>query len=450
MSIIVLDYAGPPLWGSYAEIHPMLKKVWESLKIPSVKVWFPHPVIDPVDFKKIMEAQTLIFPIGIYHVDALLTLENFRKKGFKGRAVIMCSGAGLQGHLYLKSRVKALRTCDLLVVNSPREKKLLESQLGKALKIISIPLPVDEGTFSPPKLKQKTALMKELGLSPKHKYLIYAGRISAQKNLLSLFSVFAQFKSYDPNWKLLILGGVDDVGLPHMKNQNSLRYIHEIGFWIQKLDLGDDVQFCGHVSQDILARYMKASDALINLTLHNCEDFGYAVAQAISSSLPSIVTKWGGGDYFVSQGWAQGVTVHATSNGPRIAYDEALKQLLNLNNSSCKSADHAFSVKSVSRIWKSVLVNKQQESLPIKFSDSSVWRKSKLPLSFEESLGLEEHSIIYGAKRIKARSWYLHPQWLEKDKHLLDPISFVRNVSDLSDEMLKEYGILLPKLLKND
>lgn len=446
---VVLDFAGPPLWPSHQEIQPVLRAVWKKLGIPVIKTWFPNPVFTENELETIARAQDLILPLGSFHVDSLSTIKKLREAGFTGRLVCMCAGDGFRGQAYLRSRMDTFRSDDVLIANSPAEKKLLEWQIGKELRIEAIPLPVDIQKFSPAKNRGK--LRAAFGFKSNQKCLVYAGRISAQKNVISLVTVFKELLKQDSTWQLLICGPVDDIGVPHIENENRVRYVEELMFWISEMKLKDKVQFLGQLSQEELANLFKAADAFATCTLHASEDFGYALAQAVCSGLPAVTTRWGGGSWFVDENLAKGIDVILTpKNSVKIDFQQATSLFAGNPKPAVLRTQRLLSVESVAKCWKQILSSKNKSvQKTVRFTGPR-FQSGRITAGSQKNY--RKLCEVYGARERSSQTYYWNPLWLPQHKHLFDPISFRRNFPEVKGasttselKRLVQYGLVIAK-----
>lgn len=155
--------------------------------------------------------------------------------------------------------------CDLLMIPYPGLEKELYNR-GIATPKRTIQLGVDSKRFTPP--EDKGTAKEKIGIS-KDKFVIgYCGRLSKEKNLETLKKAYQEIKIKIPNSTLLIVGGGKERKL------------------FTKLK---DTKLAGSVKRP--SPYYQAMDIFVMPSL--TETTSLATLEAMSSSLPVIVTKVG-------------------------------------------------------------------------------------------------------------------------------------------------------------
>lgn len=193
---------------------------------------------------------------------------------------------------------------------------------GPHTSIKKIPFPVDGTTFNyRPSFRHD--LRKRLKISDEEIVFLYTGRISYQKRLAELLTLFEIVsKSYEGKCKLLIAGNFDNLGNPYIGD-----HLHE-GEYSQKLigflskfpkKIRDSILYLGNIEQIALSKVYNASDIFVSLSTHNDEDFGMSPAEALLTGLPAILTNWGGYACFnESQSEVSLVNVRISKSSPVI------------------------------------------------------------------------------------------------------------------------------------
>jgi alpha-1,6-mannosyltransferase len=125
------------------------------------------------------------------------------------------------------------------------------------------PLGVDTEVFSPS--RRTLDLRAQLGLDPRTRLLVYAGRFAGEKNLPVLLQAFARLGS--PYHLLLIGGGRSARPNPHVTIMPFCR---------------DSIE---------LATWLASSDALVHAGTR--ETFGLVVVEAMACGLPVVATRAG-------------------------------------------------------------------------------------------------------------------------------------------------------------
>ncbi|MES2965074.1 MAG: glycosyltransferase family 4 protein [Bdellovibrionota bacterium] len=350
---LVLFPAGPFGWSSYDVIYPALEKIWKSLEFEIAKVWFPRPSLTPEFVERCRAASCLVFPLGLSHLDSLWTLTKLRRDfACATPAVVMLASdltAGYQGFL---QNMEILTSRDRFVTNCSVEADLFRFAFGTgpraSVNVSPIALPVF------PFAKKRSVSRKALGLSSSDEVVLYAGRISAQKNLHGLIASFKAVLQKRPRAKLFIAGGADEIGYPRVKNQNERRYIHELSQLVVALGLENEVKFLGVLSQDELAAWFDVASLHVSLTVHSGEDFGYSIAQGLVAGVPTLVTEWGGGHDFVADSGAQGLRVHVTANGPKVSVAKAAERIVELLGRSKRPSANGLKPRAIEKRWRAV------------------------------------------------------------------------------------------------
>jgi glycosyltransferase involved in cell wall biosynthesis len=163
----------------------------------------------------------------------------------------------------------------------------------------------DSQYYFDPKARDEVRAQQEIG--PTERVILYAGRISLQKNVDILIREFRNLaQSSTVPLRLWIVGAFDDVGAVFMgaKNYEGFMYAK-----IQKIlagfppELRSRVTLWGQQDGLTLVRLKSASDVFVSLSLYHDEDFGMSPAEALACGLPSVLTDWGGYGSFPGHGW---------------------------------------------------------------------------------------------------------------------------------------------------
>lgn len=178
---------------------------------------------------------------------------------------------------------------------STAQTKLVSSLLIDSSNVQTLPFPVSP-TFKFDKDKRKL-LEKKYSTSDKL-IILYTGRISFQKNVLSLILAFSkQIAAIMPNAELYISGEFDDIALPYFGLGRSPFSMQQSFYQlIDSLDpdIKSRIKYLGNLGHEELTEYYMLADAYISLSTHNDEDYGMSPAEALVSGLPLILSNWGG------------------------------------------------------------------------------------------------------------------------------------------------------------
>lgn len=143
-------------------------------------------------------------------------------------------------------------------------------------------------------------------------HLLFAGRLTLQKNILGLLKAFQVAARVNKNIKLHIAG---DYFYP-ISPFHSIGY--EMSFFqamVQKyLNISKErVIYHGNLSQDELSSLMWKMDYFCSLSVHHDEDFSVSVAQALGHRLGLILSDWGGhSSYFEKTKYVHKIPVHVS------------------------------------------------------------------------------------------------------------------------------------------
>ncbi len=194
---------------------------------------------------------------------------------------------------------KLLATYEVdFVVASDRQKHLIDKFLPEKTRSHVCPFPVDKHEFSfNPALR--TLQRKEWGITDNDMAFIFTGRLSLQKRIHTLIQAFADLieNTKSENAHLFLYGNPDSVGDQFVgKWEIEGQYFRKINRIYKSLDpdIQKKIHFMGNVPNLELKAVYQGADMLVNLSVHNDEDYGMSVAEAQCSGLPSILTNWGG------------------------------------------------------------------------------------------------------------------------------------------------------------
>jgi glycosyltransferase involved in cell wall biosynthesis len=195
---------------------------------------------------------------------------------------------------------------DLIIVETPcSHKSLLKGLLPLPWKIHVIP-----NGYTPPS--------KAIGAHPgrREKVVLSVARVSRQKGLDILIRAFANIHTEFPDWKLRIVGPIDDPD-----------YLESLRNLVVQTGLSDSVDFAGPVSEEELeAEYERAS--IFALTSY-WEGSPIARIEAMARGLPVLTSEAGCGSQYAAFGTVVVPVgdVEATSGGlKRLMEDAKLRE----------------------------------------------------------------------------------------------------------------------------
>lgn len=181
------------------------------------------------------------------------------------------------------------------LVASDRQKILIDRMFLNNPAVVC-PFPVDPKEFYfDPKLREKQR--SDWGLTDKDVVYLFTGRLSRQKRIKSLITSFAEEFAHDSHAHLYIYGAPDNIGDPFLgvydMEGEYFRVFHKA---YESLDesVKKRIHFFGAVPNSELFTVYQGADVLMNLSVHNDEDYGMSVAEAQATGLVSCITDWGG------------------------------------------------------------------------------------------------------------------------------------------------------------
>lgn len=181
----------------------------------------------------------------------------------------------------------------LFIGASEKQVRLLESWVHAPGSLAWIPFPVDTDFFSPGPLPMRDRQ------TPEVEAFTYAGRLSLQKNVLSLLRAFGAYVSQiNPQARLSLAGPFDDMGIPYLgKEMPTGLYEHDVIRLIEDSlpsPIASRVEYLGDLSAEALRDLYRRTDVYASWSTHNDEDFGMAPAEALATGCAAALTDWGG------------------------------------------------------------------------------------------------------------------------------------------------------------
>ncbi len=157
-----------------------------------------------------------------------------------------------------------------------------------------LPFFADEQMLSPLSTEQQEEYRKHFGFDPDDVVFLYVGRITSEKNVHSILSVFKKLVKLYPNVRLLIVGPIDDVKFEEFESGPNALDVLFSKLLDENRDVKERVRMLPYIDQEALPILYNIADVFMNLTIHHDENFGLTQVEAMSCGTPVIGTSWGG------------------------------------------------------------------------------------------------------------------------------------------------------------
>ncbi len=127
-------------------------------------------------------------------------------------------------------------------------------------------------------------------LKDKHVDLVFAGRLSAQKNITFLILLYKELELLDLDVRLYLYGKFDDQYDEIFGRRIHENYKESVVNLIQKLSFKNPPIINENLMQDEWTETPLENPVLISLSTYHCEDYGVSVTQAQEKGWPLILT----------------------------------------------------------------------------------------------------------------------------------------------------------------
>lgn len=177
------------------------------------------------------------------------------------------------------STIYAAKSADKLIAVSNFTKNQMIKELhtsSKNIKVIQEGVEVNKLTEQQTKVSTDR-IFDKYGIQDK-KYILFVGTIQPRKNLTALIEAFSIFAKQNPDYRLVIVGGIG-------WQANSIFAA------VQRYDVADKVVFAGRVSDQDLVWFYQSSALYVQPSI--TEGFGLPVLEAMSYGVP-VITSDGG------------------------------------------------------------------------------------------------------------------------------------------------------------
>jgi glycosyltransferase involved in cell wall biosynthesis len=206
--------------------------------------------------------------------------------------ICLLMGTLSRGGAWLISAHPYLRTSDLLIGNCQSDMALAKNFFANAT-VRCVPFAYDESLYYPADEGAQSALRASLGIGPDEPIVVYAGRLTLEKNLHTLLKTFRVVLNAVPNARLVIAGDERPLSFLELGTRAvSLKRTLErlMAYW----QLDGRILFVGHRDADMLRALYSTASVLVNLSLNHDENFGIVQIEAMACGLPAVGTTWGG------------------------------------------------------------------------------------------------------------------------------------------------------------
>jgi glycosyltransferase involved in cell wall biosynthesis len=207
--------------------------------------------------------------------------------------VLFMLGRMPRGAPTMSVRARYLDTRDVLLCNCTADAAMSRMFFPNAT-VEVVPFAVDDTLFAPGDAVRRAATRANLGIGDDEQVLLYAGRLSLEKNVYTLLKTFRVVLNAMPEGVLIVAG--DEAERPFAEfGTFSLDTGRTLKRLCAQLSLDSHrVRFIGACNPTDLRALYGAADVLVNLTVNHDENFGYAQVEAMACGLPVVGTAWGG------------------------------------------------------------------------------------------------------------------------------------------------------------
>lgn len=202
-------------------------------------------------------------------------------------------GAFSRGAGAIRQLLPHLTIDDVFVANCSADVALIRTFLPEA-RVELIPFAVDPTVFCPLAPEERAECRARFRLPAAAPVILYAGRMTLEKNLHTVLRVFAATHRHLHDAILVLAGPIQDVPF----SEAGVAPV-SLARWIDKIVLNlrmppKHIRYLGPLGPRQLRELYNTADVAMNLTLHHDENFGLAQVEAIACGTPVIGTAWGG------------------------------------------------------------------------------------------------------------------------------------------------------------
>lgn len=157
--------------------------------------------------------------------------------------------------------------------------------------------------------------------------IIYAGRITPQKNIIELLKAFEQASKLREDLRLHLAGDF------HAR-EFHLHSMESKGFkelFLEMVSNNSHVTYHGNLNQNELRGLMAKSDYSISVSTYHDEDFGHSIAQGALNGHGLLLSNWGGHRNYIEYFGAKRFSIKVRAmNYAEVDYKEIAKTLIRL------------------------------------------------------------------------------------------------------------------------
>lgn len=179
------------------------------------------------------------------------------------------------------------------IASSSAQAGVVDKCLNLKSKCLVLPFPVDEKKFNSIEPISK----ESMGIGKNEKVVLYAGRVSPGKNVVSLMNSINRINlKSDEKVHLLIIGTIDDMSWPNKKENLNGFMSHKFSITLKKINKETKyIHYIPHTTdKNKLFGYYQLADVVASLSTMVFEDYGMSIADAVVLNKKVLCTYWGG------------------------------------------------------------------------------------------------------------------------------------------------------------